>query len=156
MDGDSKATAKKMVEAVLFLSGKAVGAEEISGLTGIVSLSQIGKILKEIEQEYRERDTPIIVSEIAGKYVMELREPYASRLSSLTNSPEISKGALRILAYISKNEPIMQNRLIKLFGDSAYQYIRELTDKEFIAAQKEGRTKRITTTKKFLEYFSLG
>ena len=156
MDGDSKATAKKMVEAVLFLSGKAVGAEEISGLTGIVSLSQIGKILKEIEQEYRVRDTPIIVSEIAGKYVMELREPYASRLSSLTNSPEISKGALRILAYISKNEPIMQNRLIKLFGDSAYQYIRELTDKEFIAAQKEGRTKRITTTKKFLEYFSLG
>ncbi len=156
MESDSKTTSKKMIEAVLFLSGKAVGTEEISKITGIVSLGQISKTLKDIESEYRERDTPIIINEIAGKFIMELREPYASRLSGLANQPEISKGALRILAYISKNEPIMQNRIVKAFGDSAYQYIRELSEKEFVTAEKDGRTKRVSTTKKFSEYFNLG
>ena len=145
-----------MVEAVLFLSGKAVSAEDISKITGIVSVGQISKFLKEMENEYRERDTPIIINEIAGKFIMELREPYASRLSGLANQPEISKGALRILAYISKNEPIMQNKIVNAFGDSAYQYIKELVEKEFITTERDGRTKRVSTTKKFSEYFGIG
>jgi Predicted transcriptional regulator containing the HTH domain len=145
-----------MVEAVLFLSGKAISTADISKITGIVSVGQISKFLREIENEYRERDTPIIINEIAGKFIMELREPYASRLSGLANQPEISKGALRILAYISKNEPIMQNRIVNTFGDSAYQYIKELVEKEFITTEREGRTRRISTTKKFSEYFGIG
>ncbi len=156
MESDSKATSKKMVEAVLFLSGKAISTADISKITGIVSVGQISKFLREIENEYRERDTPIIINEIAGKFIMELREPYASRLSGLANQPEISKGALRILAYISKNEPIMQNRIVNTFGDSAYQYIKELVEKEFITTEREGRTRRISTTKKFSEYFGIG
>ena len=56
--------------------------------------------------------------------------------SSLAGAPEISKSSLRILAYISKNEPLMQNGIVKAFGSSTYEHIKELQEKEFIRSMR--------------------
>jgi len=81
-------------------------------------------------------------------------EPYLKYVSTFAGAPDISRGALRILAYISKNEPIMQNNIVKAFGTSSYEYIKEILDKGFIKATKSGRTKKLETTEKFKEYFN--
>jgi hypothetical protein len=41
-------------------------------------------------------------------------------VKDLAVGPDISRGGLRLLAYISKNDGIMQSQLVKAFGQSTY------------------------------------
>lgn len=146
---------KKLVEAVLFMSQSAISLAEIAKATGIASPGHIKSALEQLIAEYSSKDTSLMIYSIADKYMFGLKEPYSSKVSSLANGPDLSRGALRILAYISKNEGIVQSQIIKIFGTSAYDYIKELTETEFIETKKEGRSKKIKTTHKFKEYFNV-
>jgi len=146
---------KKTIEAALFVSGRAMDTEEIAKLVGIGSVGHVKKILDELIVDYQNRDSSLIVSKTGEKYVLGVRNEYAEKVNSLAGAPEISKSSLRILAYISKNEPVMQNAVVKAFGSATYDHMKELVEKEFVRTMKVGRTKRIETTNKFKEYFSL-
>ena len=147
---------RHMVEAALFVAGHALGLDEISKATGIMSPGYLKKVLAEIASDYDNNGNTVIkLFEIGGKYLLGLKEPYASKVNGLAGSPDLTKSALRILAYTSKNEPIMQNAIVKAFGSSSYEHIKELIEKDFITASKVGRTKRLQTTQKFKEYFNL-
>lgn len=147
---------RHMVEAALFVAGHALGLDDISRATGIMSPGYLKKVLAEIASDYDNNGNTVIkLFEIGGKYMLGLKEPYAGKVNNLAGSPDITKGALRILAYISKNEPIMQNAIVKAFGSASYEYIKELAEKDFITGSKVGRTKRLQTTQKFREYFNL-
>ena len=141
--------------AALFVSGRGMGAEELGAIAGIASVGYVRRILDGIIERYRSEDTPLSVLKIGDKYIMSVKEPYAERVSSLEGQPELSKGAMRILAYISKNEPIIQRNIVRSFGSTTYQYVRELVDGDFVRASREGRSKKLETTQKFKEYFNL-
>lgn len=144
----------RLLEAVLFVSAKAMSVDELADATGIASKGYIETLAKKLVEQYAERDTALHVSTIGGKYIISLKEPYATRFNGLAGAPEISKPALRILAYISKKEPILQSALVKAFGSSVYDQMKELKEKEFVKTEPSGRTKKITTTQKFREYFN--
>ncbi len=152
---DSKKYTKRLVESALFISGKAMSAEDVSRATGIESVGQIKHMLKELEDDYRTSDTSVCISEVGSRYVMELKEPYASKVNGMADAADLTKSALRVLAYISRNEPVMQSKVVKIFGSATYQYMKELINNDFITSSRYGRTKRISTTPRFLEYFSL-
>ncbi|MGB9732738.1 MAG: SMC-Scp complex subunit ScpB [Candidatus Micrarchaeales archaeon] len=145
---------KKLIEAALFMSQNALSASEISNIIGLASVGKVEELVKALANEYKERDTALEIEEIGGKYMLTLKEPYASKVSSLASGPEISKGALRILAYISKNNGVLQSEIVKIFGDTTYAYVKELTANEFVEAKKAGRSKKLYTTLKFKEYFA--
>ncbi|MCL4404594.1 MAG: SMC-Scp complex subunit ScpB [Candidatus Marsarchaeota archaeon] len=145
----------KLIEAVLFVSGRAMGLDEIAEATGIASKGYIEEAIKKLGERYSSDDTALTVVSIGGKYMISLKEPYGSRVNSLAGAPEISKAALRILAYISKKEPIMQSDVVKAFGSSVYEQMKELKEKDFVKTEAYGRTKKITTTQKFREYFNV-
>jgi segregation and condensation protein B len=146
---------KKTVEAALFVSGRAMDTDEIAQIVGIGSVGHVKKLLEELINDYQARDSAIIISKVGEKYALGVRNEYAEKVNSLAGAPDISKSSLRILAYISKNEPVMQNTVVKAFGSATYDHMKELIDKEFVRTMKVGRTKRIETTNKFREYFSL-
>jgi len=146
---------KKLIEATLFMSQNALSASEIGNIIGLASIGKVEELLKALAKEYNERDTALEVMEIGGKYMLTLKEPYASKVSSLASGPEISKGALRILAYISKNNGTLQSELVKIFGETVYAYVKELVSKEFIEAKRSGRSKKLYITMKFKEYFAV-
>ncbi|MDE1855726.1 MAG: SMC-Scp complex subunit ScpB [Candidatus Micrarchaeota archaeon] len=146
---------KKLVEAALFMSQNALGVNELVGATGIMSPGKIQEILKELVTEYGGRDTSLQILEIGGKYMFALKEPYATKVSGLAVGPDLSRGALRVLAYISKNPNLLQSSIVKIFGSTTYEYMKELTEKEFIETKKIGRSKKISTTQKFKEYFNV-
>ncbi len=152
---DQEIDSKKLVEAILFMSQNAISVAEIAKASGIASPGHIKSTLDQLISEYGTKDTSLMIYSIADKYMFGLKEPYSSKVSSLANGPDLSRGALRILAYISKNEDIVQSQVIKIFGTSAYDYIKELTEKEFIETKKAGRSKKISTTPKFKEYFNV-
>jgi len=150
----TKEEIKKVLEAAMFVSGRALSLEELAKPLGIASLGSVSSILEELIEDYNKRDSALVISKLGNSYLLAVREPYLKYVSTFAGAPDISRGALRILAYISKNEPIMQNNIVKAFGTSSYEYIKEILDKGFIKATKSGRTKKLETTEKFKEYFN--
>lgn len=146
---------KKLIEAALFMSQNAIGINELVSATGIMSPGKIQGLLKELMEEYAKRDTALVLIEIGGKYMFALKEPYATKVSGLAIGPDLTRGALRLLAYVSKNPEVLQSSIVKIFGSSTYEYMKELTEKEFIETKKVGRSRKISTTQKFKEYFNV-
>lgn len=145
----------RLAEAALFVSGDALSAEDLAKVIGVASVGAIGRIMEKLISEYEQRHGAIMIAKVGSKYIMSVRSPYSEKVSTLAGQPDISHGALRILAYVSKNEPIMQSSIVKSFGSSTYDYMKELLEKEFVSAKRVGRTKRIETTPKFKEYFEV-
>ncbi|MCL5786733.1 MAG: SMC-Scp complex subunit ScpB [Candidatus Marsarchaeota archaeon] len=145
---------KKLVEAALFMSSSALGSKELCSITGIASPGIMNKILKELQSDYNSRDSAIEIVEIDSKYMFSLRDPYSKKLSSMATAPDISKGALRVLAYVSKNNGVLQSTLVKSFGSGIYEYVKELSEKGFVERKNYGRSKKLSVTSKFKEYFS--
>ena len=146
---------KRIVEAALFMSQNAMSIEDLVKATGIASPGFVRNALEELIKEYAEKGTSLEIVKIADKYVFSLKEPYAAKVSGLAVGPDLSRGALRILAYISKNDGMVQSELVKLFGSTTYEYMSELSGKEFVETKKSGRTKKIFVTNKFREYFNI-
>lgn len=146
---------KKIAEAALFTSGRAMGVSELADILGIASMGYVKTVMNELVDDYDKRNGALVVSRIGDKYLLNVREAYVSKVNTLAGSPDISRSALRILAYVGKNEPMMQNSIVKAFGTSTYDHVKELVDKEFLKATRVGRTKRLETTQKFKEYFNL-
>ncbi|MCW6159625.1 MAG: SMC-Scp complex subunit ScpB [Candidatus Micrarchaeales archaeon] len=145
---------KKLIEAALFVTSKAMSASELADVAGIASVGAVNGMIEELMKDYDSKNSAIGIFRIGEKYIMSVREPYAGKVSNLAGAPDMSKGALRILAFVSKNEPVMQSAVVKAFGSTTYDYMKELLEKEFVRTQKVGRSKRIETTEKFKEYFN--
>ena len=152
--GQERREQLKLIEAALFASGRAMGADELAATTGVASIGYVKKLADELSEDYKSRDSSICVVKIGDKYMLSLRDEYANRVSSVAGQPDLSKGALRILAYVSRNEPVMQSSLVKAFGSTVYDYMKELLENDFVRASREGRSKRVETTQKFREYFN--
>ena len=145
----------KLVEAALFMSPRALSLSEIASIVGMASLGPLQEILNKLVEKYRSGDTALEILRISDKYMFSLKEPYASKVGRLANAPDLSRGSLRILAYINKNNGILQSRIVKLFGASTYDYMKELEEKDFVKTVKQGRSKKVETTLKFKEYFNV-
>jgi segregation and condensation protein B len=146
---------KKLIEAALFMSSNALSVNELVSVTGIMSPGKVQEIAKLLVEEYKAKDTALQILEIDNRYLFSLKEPYASKVSSLASGPDLSKGSLRILAFISRNPDVLQSDLVKAFGSSTYEYMHELLEKRFVETKPFKRSKRVNTTSKFDEYFSM-
>ena len=155
MAEDNSREYRNLIEAVLFVSGKAMSAEEIASAIGVSSVGAVRTMIAALAEEYTKTGGALAVEKVADTYMLSVREPYASKVSGLAGSPDITRGSLRVLAYISRNEPILQSAVVRVFGSSTYDHVKELSEKDFIRSTKIGRSKRLETTKKFREYFSL-
>jgi chromosome segregation and condensation protein ScpB len=49
----------------------------------------------------------------------------------------------------------MQSELVKIFGTSTYDYMKELLENEFVKTTRLKRSKKVETTTKFKEYFNV-
>ncbi len=145
---------RKLLEAALFMSSNALGIKELGEITGISSPGIVSRLMKELNEDYVKRDSSIELVEIDGKYMLGLKAPYAKRLSSMATVPDISRGSLRILAYISRNNGVLQSSVVKYFGSGTYDHVKELSEKGFLEYRKQGRSKKLIVTGKFKEYFN--
>ena len=119
-----------------------MSAQELGSVMGVESMGYVKSVMESLVKEYSEKDGALEVKMIGDSYVLEVKNQYLQRISVLAGAPDITRPSLRILAYISKNEPVMQSSIVKSFGSSAYEHIGELTEKGFIKSEKVGRTKR--------------
>jgi segregation and condensation protein B len=144
---------KKLIEAALFISGRGMTLEELRTLTGIGALGYLQKVLAELQKEYEDRGSAIELIEAGGRYEMRVRNQYIGRVKEFAQDTEISKSALRTLAYISKNDGILKSNLVRKIGTQAYLDVKELVQADFVHSRKAGRTSKLTVTEKFKKYF---
>lgn len=148
-EDDSKA----VVEAALFAAGRALSIKEISDVTGLGS-KIVRAASRELIQDYASFKGGIEIREFEDRYVMQVRAEIAKKVSKVAPK-ELEAPLLRTLAVIAYNQPINQSDLAKVRGSKSYSHVKELEEIGLIRSEKEGRTKRLTTTKTFAEYFGL-
>jgi segregation and condensation protein B len=147
---------KRIIEAALFMSSKPLTAMELGKLVGIAAPGFVANIVTELTQEYESRGSAIVIASDEGKYSMKVSGDYIGKVKDFAGQTEISKHALRTLAYIAKFEGMKKSKLANTLGSTIYQDVAELHGKGFISQQKAGRTKALFTTQKFKDYFAAG
>ena len=113
------------------------------------------KVLDELVKKCRGVETPIEIVWVGDGCAMQLNERYSNLLEGHT-PPDLQKPVLRTLAMIAYHQPIFQSKLVELRGNVVYTHVRELVERGFINAEPSGRSKVLTTTTYFSEYFGVG
>ncbi|MGV8176850.1 MAG: SMC-Scp complex subunit ScpB [Candidatus Bilamarchaeaceae archaeon] len=147
---------KRVIEAALFISGKPLSLEQLKQLTGIGAVGYVKQMLDELAKEYEEKKSAVEIMEIEGSYIMKLRNEYSGRVKGFAQDSEISRSALRTLAYVSKHDGMMKSELVKRIGAQVYQDVFELVESGFVRQQRSGRSSKLLLTEKFRKYFTHG
>ena len=68
---------------------------------------------------------------------------------------DMSDAMIKTLALVAYSQPVSQSEIVKTRGNRGYHYIKRLLELGFIQSRKQGRTKILTLTQKFYEYFQI-
>jgi len=145
---------KQKLEALLFSSGRSMSVEELSRLCRS-SEEEIEKLLKEIQYEYSQRDSSIMVVNEGKSWKLIAKGKYLDVVKKIITQTELTKSVMETLAVIAFRYPIKQADLIKIRSNKAYDHLGQLEELGYISRQKHGRTKLIKLTQKFFDYFDL-
>lgn len=143
------------LEAALYVSGRALTLEELGDIIG-KSQSTAQKLLDNLSFEYNQKEGALEVIVLPkDRYVMQLKPELTPRVGKLIPGGLLSFATLQTLVFIALKQPIIQSELVAQRGTHSYDHIRDLVDKKFVDAVPEGRSKLLTTTKLFADYFGL-
>jgi segregation and condensation protein B len=146
---------KNKVEAVLFSSGKRMTLQDISELAGITDFELIKQALNELKADYESRSGSVILVEEAGAWKLIVKDHYLPLVRKIISKTELDKPLIETLAVIAWKYPVVQADVIKIRHNKAYDHLKQLEEMGFVTRQKFGRTKKLTLTEKFFEYFDL-
>jgi segregation and condensation protein B len=143
------------LEAALYVSGRALTLEELADIIG-KSQSTAQKLLDNLSFEYNQKEGALeVVLLPKDRYVMQLKPELTPKVGKLIPGGLLSFATLQTLVFIALKQPIIQSELVAQRGTHSYDHIRDLVDKKFVDAVPEGRSKLLTTTKLFADYFGL-
>jgi len=144
---------KRIVEAVLFSSTDALTPNKIAKISSI-NVEDVKLALKELVEEYNQRNSAIEIVKIGSRYLMRVKPEYYPYVERFVEK-DLDKGSLRTLAVIAFKQPIMLSRLAKIRGNKCYEHVKKLKEMGLIRAERKGRSSILTTTKEFAIYFGL-
>ena len=148
------ATATK-IEAILYLKGKPLSLGEIAEYAACDRATAQEGII-ELMDNYARRDSALEVIETPEGYSLQLRSGFHDLVQTLI-PVELGLGALRTLAAIALNSPMLQSDLINLRGSGAYQHVPELVELGFVRKRRDNdsRSYSLQITPKFHQYFQI-
>ncbi|HII16244.1 MAG TPA: SMC-Scp complex subunit ScpB [Nanoarchaeota archaeon] len=146
---------KNKIEAVLFITGSFMSAEDIAQYAGFGSIGIVKEAIEKLIGDYKIRNTSLEILEENSKYKLALRKDYVAISARLLSNTELDRPTQETLAIIAYKQPILQADLIKIRGNSAYDHIHALKEQEFIMSEKHGRTRMLKLAPKFYDYFDI-
>ncbi len=146
---------KNKAEALLFSIGKRIDISEIAKLLRFRDMEQLTQVLNEIKSEYDSRNSPMIVVNDGPHWKIVVREKYTPVVKKVVADVELSKTLIETLAMVAWKNPVKQSEIIEIRSNKGYDHLDELERMGFITRKKYGRTKLISLTEKFFNYFEL-
>ena len=145
---------KSRIEAVLFVTGKAVSIKDIAEILEADEL-EVEDAMLELIMDYSSRDGALEIDDENG-YILQVKNDYLDIVEKLC-PVDISNAVLKTLLVIALKGPIRQSVLKDLRGSTAYDHVQELVDKGLInrSKDKNGKSFNLKITPKFTEYFKL-
>ncbi len=160
--GTKDLSPKRVIEALLFSTGKPLTIPEIRKILQNVSPKDIEKWIAELREEYGREGRSFELIDIAGGYEIVTKKEYASWLARLELQKKLkqaSRSALETLAILAYKQPITRAEVEGLRGVDISGVLSTLLERGFIkiVGKKEvpGRPFLYGTTEKFLEHFGL-
>jgi segregation and condensation protein B len=114
-------------------------------------MGYVKEMLEKLQKDYEGRGMEIVNT--PQGWVMQVRSEFLGKVAHLTPYADISEGCKRSLAIIAYKEPVSQAEIIRIQGNKAYSYLKQLQKRNLIRAEKKGRTKIIKLTQEFERYF---
>ena len=145
----------RKVEAVLFAVGKEMTAEEVGRLCNLGE-QRAAALLHDLHNDYEQNIAGALTLQHKDKFwKFTVKDAYLPLVTSLVHHTDLDKSVMETLAVIAWRYPIVQADLIKIRHNKAYEHLKLLEEREFVAKEKFGRTYRIKLTPKFFDYFDL-
>ena len=144
---------KSRIEAVLFVTAKALSSEEIA-LYLDEDPEIVEQALLDLILDYSSREGALEIDDEDG-YILQVKEDYSDIVEKIC-PVDLSPAVLRTLLIIELKKSIRQSELVKL-RSNAYEHVAELVEKGLVSKTKDknGRSINIKPTAKFKEYFKL-
>jgi segregation and condensation protein B len=148
-------TTATKIEAILYLKGKQLSLGEIAEYAGC-DRATVEEGIMELMDNYAHRDSALEILETPNGYSLQLRSDFHDLVQRLI-PVELGLGALRTLAAIALNNPILQTDLIELRGSGVYQHVPELVELGFVRKRRDNdsRSYSLQVTPKFYQYFQI-
>src|SRR3989338_778540 len=67
---------KNKVEAILFTTGRFIGLDEISKMTGIASVGYLKEVLFELVKDYKNKNCSLEITQQVDKWKLNIRKEY--------------------------------------------------------------------------------
>lgn len=145
---------KSRIEAVLFITSRAVTLDEIATILD-EETENIEEAILELIMDYSSRDGALEIDDENG-YILQVKEEHMD-LVELLCPVDLKPAVLRTLSVIAIKQPLRQTELKDLRGSNAYEHVQELVEKGLVSKTKDknGKSFNLKTTPKFTEYFKL-
>ncbi|MBI4170670.1 MAG: SMC-Scp complex subunit ScpB [Candidatus Aenigmarchaeota archaeon] len=140
-----------LLEAVLFTTTDPLTFNELQK-TLHVRKNELEALLKALHERYSKLEYGIRISD-AGGFKLIVKPEFAESVAPFTPHADLSRGLLRVLSIIAYHQPIKQSDIVKVVGNRTYEYAKQLEEMGFIKMEKKARTKLLSTTPRFEEYF---
>jgi segregation and condensation protein B len=145
----------KNIEAILFSVGDKISINEISILTKEKDHEVIKKCLLELKEKFDKNEGPLFLHQEGDLWKLNVREEHLSTVRKVVKKMELPKTLLETLAVIAWRAPVKQSKVIAVRTNKAYDHLDELEKMGYISRKKYGRTKLISLTEKFNDYFEI-
>ena len=142
-----------IIEAALFAAGRAVSLEKLAKITGKPKKAVLSAV-QELTEAYSSRGSGIEILDLGERYVMQVKPEYSELMREVAPK-ELSAPKLRTLSMIAYHQPLLQSDLIDMRGSGAYEHIKDLIERGFVESVPCGRSRQLSTTSLFADYFGL-
>ena len=161
--GPPRVTARQLIEAVLFVGGRALTAKKLASLVGSdTKTSLIEEEIEGLNGLYSSEARPYQIQLAEGGYRLQLREEfYETRDRVFGHGPrerKLSQEQVEVLALVAYKQPISRQQIEKHGLKNAAGLLRSLLRTQVIEIERGKNPRRdITyrTTSRFLKVFNL-
>ncbi len=158
IDNEKEESAIKLIEAVLFVSGRFLDMKDLVSLSDLNPI-MIREILEKLEKKYEQDDSAIQIvnkGKEQGKEIwkMDVKPEYFYLVNRLASgSSEFTRAEQETLAIIAYKQPIKQSIVIKIRGNKAYDHVKKFSELGLIQKKKTGHTYELSLSEEFHDYF---
>ncbi len=152
---------KKIVEALLIVSGEGLTREELVKAIDDTDAKKLEEAITLLKEEYSSEDRAFNIAEIAGKCRIVSKPAYMQWINSLyEREPErLSAPALETLAIMAYKQPVTRAEAEKIRGVNVGGVLKTLLEKDLLEVRGRkdaiGKPLIYGTTDKFLQIFGL-
>lgn len=154
--------AKQVIEALLFAATKPLTPQEIRKVLKFMSVPEILKVIREIQDEVAASGRSYELIELANGFEYATKKefaPWIMKVELQKKAKQVTQSALETLSILVYKQPITRAEIEELRGVDVSGVMTTLVERDLvkIVGRKEvpGRPFMYGTTEKFLEHFGL-